>query len=468
MLLRNPIRVALGILGGLLCSAAFAQTLPSFPGAEGFGARATGGRGGSVLKVNTLAASGPGSLQWAIDQPGPRIVVFTVSGVINGDIEIGHGDLTIAGQTAPGAGITIAGHLYTPFPTSFGNLVIRHLRVRPPMPDSNWPPEQHDAVQFSANQLLMLDHVDFSHSVDEILDLYDGARDISVQWSNLSFSVYGGGHPDGAGHNFGMLNGPNGGRISVHHNLFAHNRARSPAISYGPAEVINNVVYNAREGFVHHNPAVGQFNLIGNTYKDGPSGTLIPMFFDPENEPPPSAYHVGGNRVIDPGVFEGIVDNPFTTPGFGDAYGFYCCGIEPAMFANASPFPYGGYAGRVAVTVQNVDLAYAEVLAKAGAWPRDRISQWSVEETANRTGSWGNRRPSNWMEGLTAGTAPLDSDGDAMPDSWELGRGLNPNSAADVHQVLAGGYPAVETWINEMADALIGAAAASLFLDGFE
>ena len=198
-----------------LAMAHLAEALPAFPGAQGFGAVATGGRGGQVLKVTTLAASGTGSLQWALNQAGPRIIVFAVSGVINGDVHIPHGDVTIAGQTAPGAGITIHGHLYTTFETTFGNIVIRHLRVRPPAANAEWPPEQHDAIQLSTNHTIILDHVDISHAIDENLDLWGGARDITVQWSAITFPVYDGGHPDGAAHNYGVINGPGGGRISI-------------------------------------------------------------------------------------------------------------------------------------------------------------------------------------------------------------------------------------------------------------
>jgi pectate lyase len=447
---------------------------PAFPGAEGFGARATGGRGGAVIKVTNLNASGAGSLQAAVNTAGARIVVFTVSGTISGDLHIPHGNLTIAGQTAPGAGITLLGHLYTDYPTTFGNIVIRHLRVRPPMPDSEWPPAQHDAVQMSANRLIMLDHVDISHGVDENLDLYEGARDITVQWSNISFPVRGGGHPDGAEHNFGMLNGPGGGRISVHHSLFAHNKRRTPALADGPADVINNVIYNAREGFVHNNPANGQFNLIGNTYKDGPSGNLLPFFFDPENDDPSPQYFAFDNAVDHPGAFVGVVDNPFDDAAFSQEYdGFYCCGIEPAMFDHAAAFDFSAFAGSVPVTRDEVTDAYACVLAKAGAWPRDVITRRSVDETAARSGSWGNHRPANWLEGLTPGTAPLDSDGDGIANAWELEHGLDPNSAADVHQPMPGGYDAIETYINDLAAALLPGGAPQpdpqqIFANGFE
>lgn len=459
------------LLAALATAAGSTCAQPAFPGAQGFGARATGGRLGTVVKVTNLNATGAGSLQGAVNTPGARIVVFAVSGVIVGDVEIPHGNLTIAGQTAPGAGITINGHLYTPFPTTFGNIIIRHVRVRAPDPNAEWPPAQHDSVQLSANRLLMLDHVDISHAVDENLDLYDGARDITIQWSNISFPVQGGGHPDGPNHNFGMLNGPNGGRISVHHNLFVHNLRRTPALSYGPAEVVNNVAYNVREGFVHNNPADGQFNLIGNTYKDGPSATLIPFFFDPENDPPTAVYYSFGNAVDDPSGYTGIVNNPFINTAFANEYGFYCCGIEASMFSATVPYDFSANMGYVPITTQAADVARGCVLALAGAWPRDLIANRSVTEATNRTGSYGNHRPANYLtSGLTPGTAPPDTDNDGMPNAWETANGLNPNSAADTHTVLSSGYPAIETYLNELARMLLPGAVDPnvLFSNGFE
>jgi pectate lyase len=450
------------VLGGWASAAA---ALPAFPGAQGFGAVATGGRGGQVLKVTTLAASGAGSLQWALDQPGPRIIVFAVSGVIDGDVRIPHGDVTIAGQTAPGAGITIHGHLTTEFGTTFGNLVIRHLRVRAPASNADWPPDQHDAIQFSTNHTMILDHVDISHGIDENFDLYDGAQDITVQWSAITFPVHGGGHPDGAAHNYGILNGPGGGRISIHHNLFVHNKARTPALAEGPADVRNNVVYNGREGFVHHNPAAGDFNLIGNYYKKGPSAILAPLWFDPENGPTvPTGYYVWNNHVDDPGVFTGRVDNPFTTPGFAAVYDFHCCGLQSSQFNAAGEFNFASYTGYVAIPTESPAAAYEAVLARAGAWPRDLVNQWAVDETRTRTGSWGNRRPADWMTGLTPGTPPPDTDNDGMPNAWETARGLNPANGADHSTMMPSGYTAIEEYINERA-AIVEV---NLFSDGFE
>ena len=451
--------------------------LPAFPGAQGFGAVATGGRAGAVYKVTTLATAGPGSLQWALDQPGPRIIVFAVSGVIDGDVEIPHGDVTVAGQTAPGAGITIHGHLTTSFGTSFGNFILRHLRIRPPDPDATWPPSQHDAIQFSTNHTIMLDHIDASHGADETIDFWGGATDITLQWSAITYPIYD--PANGWTHHKGILNhrpcedlgncgpdDPPGGRISVHHNLFAHARNRTPALSTGPADVVNNLVYNGREGFVHHNIAGGDFNLVGNVFIEGPNISLAPFWFDPENSSPPipTRYWVWDNWVEDPGSFTGRVDNPFTTPGFGDVYSFHCCGIAAGQFNAVGHFDFTSWPGYVPITTEAATVTTARILESVGAFPRDVVNRWAVDDVATRGGAWGNRRPADWLDGLTPGTPPPDLDDDGMADAWELSRGLDPSNSTDHSTVLASGYTAIEEYVNELAEQLI----AGIFADGFE
>ena len=450
---------------------------PAFPGAQGFGAGASGGRGGNVYKVTSLAASGNGSLQWALNQPGARIIVFGVSGVINGDIEIPHGDVTIAGQTAPGAGITIHGHLYTPYGSDVNNIIIRHIRIRPPDPDAEWPASQHDAIQFSTAHTIILDHVDASHGADEIIDFWGGAYNITVQWSAITYPIYDPGngwtHPKGLINHRACIDGgscsavdPLGGRISVHHTLFAHARNRTPALSTGPADVRNNVIYNGREGFVHHNivgaastdpAAIGEFNIIGNTYIEGSSISLAPLWFDPENgsSPIPTRYWVWNNDVDDPGDFQGRVDNPFTTTGFDAEYDFYCCGIQANQFNNWGEFDFSSYPGYLPITTQDPQQAYNDVLDYAGARPRDIVNTWAVDETRNRTGAWANRRPVDWLQGLTPGTPPPDNDNDGMADSWEDTHGLDSGNGNDHSTVMVSGYTAIEEYINGLADALV-------------
>jgi pectate lyase len=440
--------VCVGAASTLFAAPALAQ--PAFPGAEGFGAVASGGRGGQVIKVTTLDATGPGSLQEALSASGPRIVVFDVSGVIEGDITIESGDVTIAGQTAPGAGITIQGRFWAAYDESVQNIIVRHLRVRPVYDGSAG--EQFDAIQFSRSSRVIFDHVSVAWGVDETVDLYE-ANDVTFQWSTIEESGAEG-HPEGE-HNYGLINGPDGRRLSLHHTLFAHHRARSPALANGPAEVRNVVAYNVRHGFVHHNPASGHFNIVGNTFVQGPDDELIPFFFDDENDGGESpSYWLADNAIDDPGDLVGIVDNPWQSPpqhpSFEDLYldESYRAGSE-FDFASESD-------GYVHVSTQPSGEAYQLVLDRAGAWPRDVVTRRTLEEVAARSGSWGAHLPGDLMEGLTAGAPPSDGDGDGMPDAWETEHGLEPADGSDHGTVTASGYTAIEDYINGLADSLVG------------
>lgn len=418
--------------------------LRAFPGAQGFGALATGGRGGRVIKVTTLEARGAGSLQEALSQDEPRIIVFDVSGVIQGDFEIEYGNVTIAGQTAPGAGITIQGRLSGAYEFGVDNMIIRHLRVRPVYDGSAG--QQFDAMQFSRNSRLILDHVSASFGVDETIDLYE-SNDVTVQWSTIESSAEDG-HPEGQ-HNYGLINGPDGRRVSVHHNLFAHHKNRSPAIANGPAEVRNNVMFNVRHGFIHHNPASGAFNIVGNYFKKGGDDVLIPFYFDDENNfsADDLRYYLSDNYIDDPGgSCEGSVENPWTE----------CAQdlVAPASLRVESEQDLSGQYWAPVTTESSTD-AYDSVLAGAGAFPRDLVTRQSVEQTKSRTGSWGSYPLPNPLDGLTPGSAPADADSDGIADAWEAEHGLSSGDASDNQKEMPSGYPAIEEYINELADNLV-------------
>lgn len=418
----------------------------AFPGAQGFGALVTGGRGGRVIKVTTLSRNGPGSLTEALNQDEPRIVVFEVSGTINGDFEIPYGNLTIAGQTAPGAGITILGRLSGAYEYGVDNIIVRHLRVRPVYDGS--PGQQFDAIQFSRNSKIILDHVSASFGVDETIDLYE-SRDVTVQWSVIESSATNG-HPEGQ-HNYGLINGPDGVRVSVHHNLFAHHKNRAPAIANGPAEVVNNLMYNVQHGFVHHNPASGPFNIEGNYLKEGNDANLYPFFFDDENDFDASdlGYFMADNFIEDPSSScQGSVANPWVE-----------CSqdlLAPASLRSPSRFGFDGVSAlHAAVSVQSSTDAYDAVLASAGAFPRDLVTQRSVQDTMAGTGAWGSYSIPNPMQGLQATQPPPDADNDGIADAWETSHALNPNDSSDNQTLMPSGYPAIEQYINELAVALL-------------
>ncbi|OGG05474.1 MAG: hypothetical protein A3F83_08020 [Candidatus Glassbacteria bacterium RIFCSPLOWO2_12_FULL_58_11] len=410
----------------------YAGKLPSFPEAEGFGADTPGGRGGRVIRVTNLNTSGPGSFQEACSAEGPRIVVFTVSGVIPGPVSIEHGQITIAGQTAPGAGITIKGRFGTrPGTERFGDIVVRFLRVRPDRSSG----DEWDTVQFNNVDRCVLDHLSACWSVDETFGLFE-AREITVQWCTIEESDTLG-HPKGR-HNYGMLSGPDGRLISVHHNLFAHHSRRCPAVANGPADVRNNVVYDFRDGFLHDN-AVNEltFNIIGNYYKPGPSSRKIfPFCFDSVGH-----YYLRDNYIA--GV--GLVQDPWAEKNKLPGLAAYADkGIKAELEAEVPE-----------VTTQAPEEAYKLILKKAGCFPRDIITSRTIDEVVSGTGSWGRKEVPDFLEGLKPVSPPVDTDEDGIPDEWEKDNGLDPANPADCVKELASGYTAIEEYCNRLAERLI-------------
>lgn len=435
-----------------------ASEVRAFPGAEGFAAMATGGRGGQIIHVTNLNATGAGSLQAALNINAPRIIVFDISGVITADIiEVPHGNVTIAGQTAPGGGITIKGRLYGAYSFNVGNIIIRHLRIRPEY--ENTAGQQFDSIQFSRNSNVMLDHVSVAFGVDETIDMYE-ARNITLQWSSIEMSRTSG-HPEGQ-HNYGFISGPNSFNVSLHHNLFVHHKNRNPAIASGPADIINNVAYNVRHGFVHHNPASGQFNIVGNYYKDGTNDNLHPFYFDDENNGSGNnapTYYLADNFIDDPNTAgcNGLIQNPWTECDPADLY-------LPSSHRSNTEFDFSNSNQNYRSITRHSSLsAYAFVLAQSGAFPRDIVTQNSISQTENRTGSWGAIYPTDYMEGLSVTEKPTDTDNDGIPDAWEISHGLNPNDSTDNNTIMPSNYTAIEEYINELADNLISNKNSSFF-----
>ncbi|HUU29009.1 MAG TPA: pectate lyase precursor [archaeon] len=409
-----------------------AGTLPGFPGAEGFGAETPGGRGGRVIKVTNLNPDGPGSLQEACSADGPRTVVFEVSGVIPGPVSIEHGLLTIAGQTAPGAGITVKGRFGTePGAARLADIIVRFIRVRP---DRSFG-DEWDTVQFNNVDRCVLDHISACWSVDETFGLYM-ARDITVQWCTIEESDTEG-HPKGR-HNYGLLSGPDGWRVSIHHNLFAHHSRRCPAVANGPADVRNNVVYDFRDGFLHDNPTNNiPFNIIGNYYKKGPSSQKIFPFCFADS----AFYYLRDNYIEGVGKIQDPWAEKDKLPGL-------------AAYADKG-FKADREAEAPEVTTQSPQEAMRLVLASAGCFPRDTITRRTIEEVKSGTGSWGRHDPGDLMSGLTPGMPPEDKDNDGMSDEWELSNGLNPEDGSDCNQVMKSGYTAIEEYCNWLAEKLI-------------
>ncbi|MHC4743820.1 MAG: pectate lyase family protein [Planctomycetota bacterium] len=443
------------VLPASVCGRPACGSLPAFPGAEGFGADTVGGRGGRVIKVTNLNSSGPGSLWEACRIPGRRIVVFEVSGVIRGDIAITEPYITIAGQTAPGAGITIEGLIRSdlrgwdkPVTTQphVHDVVMRFLRVRSPLGRG----ERGDCLQFSSVDNAVLDHLSLSWAEDETIDFWARSTNITVQWCALEESSLTG-KPDhtgqgGGGHFYGLISGARSNRLSVHHNLFAHHENRNPCFGSGPADFRNNVVYNFRCGFVHHGNYGGTpgFNFIGNYYKAGPSTRsfyprdpyIYPWCFE-DNIP----YYLCDNFVEG----AGLIQDPWAEAGKLKAWARHYSkrGVKQEV---ETPVPR--------VRTHSPQDACRLVLEGSGCFPRDAVSRRIIDDVKNGTGSWGRQEPADLLEGLEPGKPPDDSDDDGMPDDWEAAHGLN-SSKDDSARIMPSGYTAVEEYINELAAKLV-------------
>lgn len=416
------------------------DALPAFPGAEGFGAAATGGRGGEVIRVTNLNSAGPGSLNAACAASGPRIVVFDVSGVIYGDVTIRNPDITIAGETAPGGGITIAGRFLTSYNYSVQNIIVRFIRIRPPHLSGN----QGDGIQFTRASNFILDHVSVSWGTDETIDVFE-SRNFTIQWCTIEESAPFGGHPDGDWHNYGLINGPNGWNSTIHHNLFAHHRRRAPAIANGPADIRNNVIYNVRDCFVHDNPSNnGGFNIVGNYYRKGPNQPENPMF--PFGFAQGIEYYLSDNYIDHPPHLDQVIEDPWTEGQHYVGLNFYSeRGVRVTTPFEMPP-----------VETHSSEEVYRIVLEKAGAWPRDVVTLRTVDEVRRRTGEWARQVPDDLMAGLTPESPPQDSDGDGIPDYWKIMHGMDPDSPDANGDFNGNGYTNIEDYLHYRAALLIG------------
>ncbi len=449
-------------------AAAGQPKLPAFPGAEGYGAASTGGRGGKVIKVTNLKGSGPGSLPWACAQSGPRIIVFDVSGVITPDrrsksgryVSLGTGKITIAGQTAPGAGITIAGSLLSGGRHGKGNVddvIVRFLRVRPTEGRGNLRTlVTRPSVRYIA------DHISGSWSLDQCFNAC-GGNDVTFQWCSIEETDIGleGSQP----HSFGLFGSYNKiGNTSVHHSLLVHHAGRCPDFDENyRVDFRNNLLYNL--GYDEtvmrwlnrskdKSKPFASFNVVGNTWRIGPGGMvgirayLPPVVVSRQGYVPghrTGRYWFDGNRFD----LEGLVGREKYSGG-------------KARLHADKPFPMPP------VTTQTADEASDLVLAQVGCLPRDAVSARTMAEARTRTGTWGRHGPDGGlMEGLTPGKAPPDSDKDGMPDEWEKARGLNPNNPADNSGIVPAGaspgdrhkgYTYIEYYINDCADRLVAEA----------
>ncbi len=415
-----------------------AATVPAFPGAEGFGAATPGGRGGRVWLVRTLADSGPGSLREALAARGPRIIVFSVGGLITlqTPLEIREPFLTIAGQTAPGDGIAIRGAQVS---IQTHDVVVRYLRFRP----GDIAQAEADALNIVGDSHdVIVDHCSASWSVDEALSPSGAIRNVTVQWSLIAEALNHSTHSKGA-HGYGSLVRAIGG-VTLHHNLWAHNTARNPRLgdNYGREpwptfDVRNNVIYDYGEmasGMTGDRLSV---NYVGNYVRPGPSSNRtrgIIVLTDTAS----AAYYIDGN------VIDGLPArrNDATLFDRTEKDG------RPLVTIARTPF------SAPAVRTTSAEIALAEVLADAGASrpQRDTVDRRIVRSVRERSGSLvdSQTQVGGWPQ-YKGGAVPSDLDQDGMPDDWERAHGLDPRNASDTGRAGPAGYTNIELYVNERA-----------------
>lgn len=434
----------------------------AFPGAEGYGRYATGGRGGNVHVVSNLDDSGDGSLRAALGKSGRRMIVFAVSGTIHLQSPLNiKSNTTIAGQTAPGDGICIADH---PVKVDGDNVIIRYMRFR--MGDryqnkGKVPGSGHDdALSVYKQKNVIIDHCSLSWSTDEILSAY-GGDSITLQWNIISEPLnysyhFEKGDTDYQQHGYGGIWG--GKHLTAHHNLFAHCVSRTPrfdGVRNFPGEFVdyrNNVIYNWAQNNIYAGEG-GSYNIVNNYYKAGPSTrtSVRSRIVNPyKKDPIPfGTFYVAGNFVDG---FPDVSDNNILGVVFNNG-----TEEEKNNHLLLQPIP------SEAVQTQTAQHAYELVLASAGAsFRRDTLDERIVNDARNKTGriidvQGGYQHGTPYEISKTAWpplmivSSPLDRDKDGMPDEWERKNGLNPSNAADASATTKHKfYTNIELYINSI------------------
>jgi len=428
----------------------------AFPGAEGFGRFARGGRGGDVYHVTTLDDDGPGSLREAIASKHPavpRTVVFDIGGTIKLKkplrIERVSG-LTLAGQTAPGGGITIRDQ-----GVRFAwcqDIIVRYMRFRLGEESKT----SDDVLLVGSEDGLCLnmifDHVSATWGIDSIMDTY-GLAGFTMQWCMFGEALHDSTHSKGP-HAMLMSFRNTRGSVSIHHNLLFSSRDRHPTLGGGaPADSNTKALFDFRNNVIYNwegpcNLASGRFNIVGNYWRPGPDTSTSDD--DRPIAPKAEAQNVTTGWLA-ANVFESRPDwtrDNDSAFEWGVRGGKYVGDVTPEKFKQ----PGEVVPPRDRPVTQSAEDAYAAVLAGAGAsLVRDDVDRRIVAGVEDRT----NRRIDSqkdvggWPR-LEPGTPLADGDGDGMPDAWEKKHALNSRNPRDGNNVGRGGYTNLERYLDEI------------------
>lgn len=467
--------------------------IPAFPGAEGGGMYSFGGRGGNVYVVTSLEDRGPGTLREACEKGGARIVVFNVSGIIRikSPLIIRAPYITIAGQTAPGDGICVAGESVW---INTHDVVIRHMRFRR---GETFVGRRDDSIGGNPVGNIIIDHVSATWGLDENMSMYrhmyadgtgkpdekKGTVNITIQNSLFGEAL------DTYNHAFGSTLG--GENCSFMRNMWANNAGRNPSIGWnGIFNFVNNVVFNWYNRSTDGGDYTANYNIINNFYKPGPVTDLTqPISYrilKPESGRSKLPYMVFGRAYVNGNV---VNNNEKVTKDNWDG------GIQienkkgelmtydeaKAYFDKMKcdkPFPMPWFS-----KILKADEAYEFVLKNVGATLpiRDKVDERIVRTVKTGVPEYAKglekktfyqfehrRLPmDSYRQGIITdisqvggypeykGKPYVDTDKDGMPDSWEKKHGLNPNDPSDAKSDLNNdGYANIEDYINGVNPAI--------------
>lgn len=448
-----------GVLLVLVNLVSSAQEVPAFPGAAGGGMYVTGGRGGKILYVTSLADDGTtGTLRWAVNQSGARIIMFKVSGVISlrSRLQIKNGNVTIAGQTAPGDGICLKNYEMN---IDADNVIIRFMRFRL---GNEVLTNESDAIWGRYRKNIIIDHCSMSWSIDECASFYSN-ENFTLQWCVIAESLNNAGHSKGA-HGYGGLWG--GKNASFHHNLLAHHTSRNPRFNgwkrsglgyVNPqdeerVDFRNNVIYNFGDNSSYGGEAAGKYNMVANYFKYGPatrSGirskiTQIDIDNSTTYQPRFGTYYIADNYVYGDAT---VTKNNWQGVTFKS-------GVSQTTSKASVPFEV------TPTPTHSAEVAFEKVLGYAGAsLNRDAVDARIVEETRTGTATYSGsvtKRPGIIDKPSDVGGYPaynqteaaVDTNNDGIPDGW-LEANYPGSQANELHE---SGYTFVEMYINSLVE----------------
>lgn len=462
--------------------------IPAFPGAEGGGKFTFGGRGGRVLVVTSLADDGPGTLRWACEQGGARVIVFNVAGIIRikTPIIVRAPYITIEGQTAPGDGVCVAGESFW---VNTHDVIIRYMRFR--RGETNVG-RRDDALGGNPVGNIIVDHTSTSWGLDENFSMYrhmfdpgDGSKEEKLGTVNITIQncIYAE-SLDYWNHAFGSTTG--GENSSLIRNMWADNTGRNPSVGWnGIYTFVNNVVFNWHHRSMDGGDYTTNFNVINNYFKPGPvtpknepvghrilkpesgrsklkqkvfgrvyaSGNIMEGYPDVTKDPWNGGIQVegeGGKELPDAGKYKDFMksDVPFPMPPISIMTAEQAYNWVPENAGATLPHR-DAVDIRIAKQVETGKIEYKEMKT-------DTDFQFKIRKLPKDSYKLG-IITAPWQVGgypVYKGTPYKDSDNDGMPDAWEVAHGLNPHDASDAGKLAknGGGYTNIEVYLNTVAD----------------